>query len=237
MDRAVRIQPKVVDLDAGGRPVRVATLYLGGVPRGAVVLLRRAAVGGSDVIEAMNGLAEHGYESVAADLEAAGDGGAPRALQALVELLGERGWTTEQLGLVGYGHGGRIALLAAATTTFGAAASIDPDGVTDLAARFALGGQGLRTPWLGLFGREEPATPAPAVASLQRALASSSPVFTQLVSYPGVAGDFYRDAREAVAHAAAFDSWQRVVEWLDARVVPRPTPLAEAWRLHQLVGR
>jgi carboxymethylenebutenolidase len=88
-----------------------------------------------------------------------------------------------------------------------------------------------------MFGREEPATPAPAVSRLGAALASSSSVFTQLVSYPDVAGRFYRDDRETVAHAAAYDSWQRVVEWLDARVVPRPTPLAEAWLLRQLVGR
>jgi len=244
VDSAVRIQPKVIDLEAEGRPLRVATLHLGGIPRGAVVLLRSGAATGPDVVETMNGLAERGYESVAADLAtdlapsgAPGDDDALRVLEALIELLGRRGWADEQIGLVGYGFGGRIALLAAATTSFGAAVSIDPDGLTDLVARFASGGRGLCTPWLGMFGREEPATPAPGVSRLGNALASSSSVFTQLVSYPGVAGQFYRDDRETVAHAAAFDSWQRVVEWLDARVVPRPTPLAEAWLLRQLVGR
>jgi len=240
MDAAVRIEPKLTDLWLDGRTMRVATLHLGGVPRGAVVLLRGAGATGLDVFEAMNGLAEHGYESVAADLAAGGapgDDDALRSLEALVELLGRRGWTTEQIGLVGYGPGGRIALLAAATTTFGAAVSIDPDGVADIVARAAAGGLGMRTPWLGMFGREERATPARAVAELGHALSTSSPMYTQLVSYPGVTGHFYQESGEAVAHAAAFDSWQRIVEWLNARVVPRPTPLAEAWRLRQLMGQ
>jgi len=236
----VRIQPNFVVLESDGCPMRVATLLLGGVPRGAVVLLRSAATGWTDVFEAMNGLAEHGYESVAADLAAdgaSGDDDALRSVALLVELFGRRGWTSEQLGLVGYGYGARVALLAAATTTLGAAVSVDPDGVADIVARFAPGDLALCTPWLGMFGWEEPATPVPVVSRLGHAVANSSSVFTQLVSYPGVAGHFYQDAREAVAHAAAFDSWQRIVEWLDARVVPRPTPLAEAWRLRQLVGR
>jgi carboxymethylenebutenolidase len=54
-----------------------------------------------------------------------------------------------------------------------------------------------------------------------------------VVTYPGVSRTYYRDSYEAAAHAAAFDTWQRVVEWLNRRVVPRSTPLAEAWRARQ----
>jgi carboxymethylenebutenolidase len=71
----------------------------------------------------------------------------------------------------------------------------------------------------------------PAVAGrLASSLDELSPVYTQLVVYHGVSGGFCRDSAEAVAHAAAFDCWQRIVEWLNLRVVPRLTPLAEAWR-------
>ena len=60
-----------------------------------------------------------------------------------------------------------------------------------------------------------------------------APAFTQLVVYPGVGPDFHRDAAPALVHAAAFDCWQRVVEWLNVRVSPRPTPYAELWELRQ----
>ena len=60
-------------------------------------------------------------------------------------------------------------------------------------------------------------------------LDQTSPVYTQLVTYPGVSGTFYQESAESLAHAASFDAWQRALEWFNLRVVPRPSQLAELW--------
>jgi carboxymethylenebutenolidase len=242
VEAAVRITPRLSRIASGGRQVPVASVLLGGVPRGAVILLSAAGEPAADVAEAMNGLAAHGYESVAADLGGVtaggagpGDDAAVSDVAALADLLAGRGWSREQIGLVGYGYGGRAALLAAASDVFGAAVSIEPAGAGQLAAepRRVGDGRGVLTPWLGLFAEPGDAGTADAEAgetrraawlpALRRALWLSSPVYTQVVTYPGVSGSYYRDSRETAAHAAAFDTWQRIVEWLNLHVVPRPT--------------
>jgi carboxymethylenebutenolidase len=227
---AVRIEPDVTEVSSGGRALEVATVALGGIPRGAVVLLTGA--GGLrrvEVVDAMNFLAEHGYESVAADLgpdSVESDGMALQHVRTLLDLLAARGWDLDQIGLIGFGSGGYAALLAAASVELGAAVSIRADLPAGDGAR-SVGP--VRTPWLGLFGALDEETTPGAVAAFGTALAACSPVFTQVVSYPGVTGDFVHDGINPLTHAAAYDSWQRTVEWLNARVVPRPTPLARAW--------
>lgn len=223
-----RIDPVFSELGADRGPLRVAEIRLGGVPRGAVVVLCGTGALERDAPSVLNGLAEHGYESVAADLTPRGDGRSRTAagtdllddVADLLRRLAERGWSPDQTGLVGYGAGGQTALLAAAGFLLAAAVSVSPSGPWDTPP--------VRTPWLGLFGATD--TPPTAVRSLGERLWSRSPAYTQVVTYPGVAGPFHSHARDALAQAAAFDSWQRTVEWLDLRVSPRPTPLAEAWR-------
>jgi carboxymethylenebutenolidase len=231
VDTAVRIEPDVTEVLSGSRSLEVSSLLLGGVPRGGVVLLSGA--GGLrhvELVEAMNGLAEHGYESVAADLgeapPAEGEDAVLQDVQTLLDRLAERGWALDQIGVVGYGSGGHAALLAASAMELGAAISVRPVPPVRLGAWPV---RPVRTPWLGLFAARDDRTPATEVAALGAALAAASPVFTQVVTYPGVAGDFIHDALDSSGHAAAYDSWQRVLEWLNARVVPRPTPRARAW--------
>jgi carboxymethylenebutenolidase len=219
-----RIVPSTGEIESPRGALRVAEIRLGGVPRGAAIVLCDAGALDRDAADAMNGLAEHGYESIAADLTRTGpvtDDDALRDVGLVLDHLGERGWSAEQIGLVGYGFGGGIALLAAAEFGLGAAVSVAPVGAPEPLP--------VRTPWLGIFGDGGP-------WSLGETLASRSPVYTELVSYPGVTGEFYRGSSEAPAHAASFDSWQRTVEWLNLRVVPRLTPLAEAWRMRQEKG-
>lgn len=241
MRAAVRIQPLRAELPGDGGVLGIAELRLGGVPRGAVILLNGPDSTASETVEAMNGLAEHGYESIAHHVgdRRVTDDQALRDVGVLIAQLGERGWSPEQIGVVGYELGGRIALLAASEYLLGAAISVNP---TDIAALVELDSRsrvanlrGLRTAWLGMFGGRDARTASTSVTRLARTVALS-PVYTQVVSYPGVADDFYRNSREVAAHAASFDSWQRILEWLNARVVPRPTPLAETWRGRQLVS-
>lgn len=237
MDPAIRIEPGAAHVVVGSRTVPVHTLWLGGIPRGAVLLLLDADTTSYDGTEAMNELAAHGYESLAADPTGPDDATQRAIVDALVGQLAERGWTTEQIGVVGLGSGGRAALLAAADTTFGGAVSVAPTGIPDLLAEPGRIGAGVRTPWLGLFGAADDATSGDVLAALIDALGPESPVYTELVRYRGVADGFFRDSHQPLVHAAAFDAWQRIIEWLDARVVPRPTPLARAWRMRQLVDQ
>ena len=191
-----------------------------------------------DAAPALNRLAEQGYESVAVGVPAdgagqdgAGDDALLDAVTAALDRLALRGWTTEQVGVIGYGAGGRAAVVAASTMGLGAAVSIAPTWPGDPARALddlARGAHTLRVPWLGMFAGAD--APAEALEALGAALDARSPVFAQLVVYPAVSGAFHRDSAHAEVHAAAFDSWQRTVEWLNQRVVPRPTPLAQAWR-------
>jgi carboxymethylenebutenolidase len=238
MDAAVRIPLLLSDIPASTGSLPIAQLNLGGVPRGAAILLCHEGELSGDAAERMNRLAEHGYESVAADLAASGtdhpDGALVTDVDALLALLAERGWMSEQIGLIGYGLGARAALLAAAEHTFGAAISIGPVGLVGGVESLAdLSGK-LHTPWLGMFGigTGNQLADADRVGTALR----GSPAYTEVVQYRRVPEDFYRNPGEWVTDAAEFDSFQRVIEWLDAHVVPRPTPLAELWRRRQLVA-
>jgi carboxymethylenebutenolidase len=234
-----RIEPRAVAVGSPSGIVHATEIRLGGVPRGAVLVA--CDVGGLavDAADVMNGLAAHGYVSVAADLFStdATDAGVLEKVGALLAYLGGQDWSAEQVGVVGYGFGGRVALLAAAEFGMGAALSVSPAGI---AAPLSEGLPALtavlrpvRAPWLGMFGGRDEGAPPAVVREVGSFLASRSPAYTELVSYPGVGGGFYRGSAQAVVHAASFDCWQRTVEWLDLRVVPRPTPLADAWRARQ----
>ena len=245
MDPVARIRPSLVELPSTRGSISTAEVSLGGVPRGAVVVLcdrGRLAVSSDEI---MNGLAEHGYESVAADVFPAEQHDPTDAdllddVSTLIARLRERNWELDQIGVLGYGFGARVALQAAGRFTLGAAVSVNPAGLGHALAPglapLVEAVEPVTTAWVGMFGAREHATPPADVHRLSRTLWTRSPAYTETVIYPGVTGDFYRNSVSAPAHAAAFDSWQRVIEWLNGHVAPRPTPLAEAWRLHELVG-
>ena len=86
------------------------------------------------------------------------------------------------------------------------------------------------TPWLIMVGSSDPSAPAAALTSLAGVLDERAAKYTQVVRFPGVAADYYQRSTESLELAASFDYWQRTLEWLNAQVEPRPTPLAQAWR-------
>lgn len=221
-----RIEPVRSTADLSVGCVETAEVRLSGLPRGAALLL--CARGGLDsqAGELMNALAEHGYETLATDLSwlDLNDAGRLAAVEGLLDVLATRGWTREQVGVVGYADGGRAALIAAGATGVGAAVSLSPSGWDDSDPPV------VNTPWLGLFGERDEACSPEDVADLGRRLADA-PAFSRVVVYPGADADFFRGPADALGHAAAFDSWQRVVEWLNVRVAPRPSPYAELWSL------
>lgn len=204
--------------------VDTAEIVLFSEPRGAVLLLCEPGGLDTHATGLMNALAEHGYETLATDLSvlALDDEGLRIAVEGLLDVLAERGWEREQTGVVGYADGGRAALVAARDLEVGAAVSMSPTALTDVTE------PAVRTPWLGMFGEHDSAAPATAVARLEQQV-GRGPAFSRLVVYPGVGADFHRASASSLDHAAAFDSWQRVVEWLNVRVDFRPTPFARTW--------
>ncbi len=221
--------------------MQITEIGLGGVPRGAVIVLCDTEQL-TEAAEVMNGLAEHGYESSAADLSDCGrvNGDPIQSVGALLSHLGERGWEHEQLGILGYGYGGWLSLRAEAAYTLGAAVSIapaQPAGAEDTTTR-ALAT--LQTPWIAMTAAQDASGVADTLLGVDEMRYSQVAVYTEVVRYPGVPEAFYRESVEGVAHAAAFDSWQRTIEWLNLRVVPRLTarPRRAAWarRSASLIG-
>jgi carboxymethylenebutenolidase len=223
-----RIEPRSFTLRPHRETVAAREIRLSGVPRGAVVVLWDGSSLG-DADDVLNGLAEHGYESLAADLS-----GPMQALDdrmgladAALRHLGANGWEHEQVGIVGYGPGGWLSLQAAAAFRLGAAVSVAPVLPAGHADATAHALTRLRTPWLAMAA--ERADAGGGFSGLQ-SLRDRAAVHTEVVCYPAAPPRFYRDSADALTHAAAFDSWQRTIEWLNVRVVPRLTARARAWR-------
>lgn len=230
------ITPTYADVSTVRGALRVAQINLPGIPRGAVIVLYGPDGLEDHSVQLMNGLAEHGYESLLANMATLGpepldDESALEALRSLVSHLGEQGWSEEQIGVVGYHFGGRVALRAAEGLRLGAAVSVSPECVSranDTRPALVETARPVDTPWLGLFGEDEDA-PNEAVQRLAERLTNRSPAYTEVVTYSGVSRGFFQESTNALEHAAMFDSWQRTVEWLNRRVVPRKTPYAEIW--------
>ncbi|MDJ0490698.1 dienelactone hydrolase family protein [Rhodococcus qingshengii] len=232
----VLIRPTQSVLRLHGRNFPTLEISLGGTPKGIVLL----ACDGGDLLggttEVMNRLAEHGYESLAAEIPLED---ASARLSVLFARAEERGWTAEQTGMLGWGSGGRIVLDAITEKAFGAAVSLSPalrsDDSGNSVAQEEFSGR-VATPWLGMFGADDPAAPESSVANLRAVLGGGSDVHAVAVIYPGVGDGFYRHGNDGVGYAAWYDSWQRTIEWLEARIAPRLTPLAQQWRQRCIRG-
>jgi len=115
--------------------------------------------------------------------------------------------------------GGSIALyvgveraLGAAVTFYGGGVSEGRLGMPPLAELAA----DLRTPWLGLYGADDPGIPLAHVAALRDA-AGRADVPTELVVFDGAGHAFHNDERPAMYVAtAAQEAWGRALGWLDA---------------------
>ncbi|WP_329410317.1 dienelactone hydrolase family protein [Nocardia vinacea] len=217
---AVLLMPEIGQITTGEGPVQAAAIRLGPFPRGAVLVLSDAG-GLTESAGTMNELAQHGYETLAADLSEVSDDLA--AVESLLGRLAEYGWDHEQIGIVGFGSGGWTALGVAARFALGAAVSVAVPVRSGHTAERVLAS--LQTPWLGLIGGRHPAR-----ARLAAIARTQARVHAELLHYPGTQERFYTSGSDVLGHAAAFDSRQRTVEWLNLRVVPRLTPRSLSWR-------
>jgi carboxymethylenebutenolidase len=235
----VRITPNRERLAHAGGSVEVAQIALGGVPRGAALVLCSPRQRDGEDAHVLNELAAHGYEGIAATVHGTeGLDAHVSVVEMLMERLAQRGWHPGQVGAVGYESPIRLAARVGADVGFGALVTVSPTGLvedgTDILAHDlpALVSE-VVTPWLIMVGSSDPSAPAAALTSLAGVLDERAAKYTQVVRFPSVAADYYQRSTESLELAASFDYWQRTIEWLNAQVEPRPTPLAQAWRDRQ----
>jgi hypothetical protein len=70
----------------------------------------------------------------------------------------------------------------------------------------------LQTPWLGLFGDEDPSIPVADVEALRTAL-EGVPVDSEIVRYAGAGHGFHCDVRNEYHKEASADAWTRTLDW------------------------
>ena len=137
-------------------------------------------------------------------------------IDATLDHLHGAGFTDDRIGIVGFCFGGRVTFLTSLERALGAAVGFYGGGI--VAARlpgFAplIGRVGqLRTPWLGLFGDEDPSIPVDDVEQLRAAL-QDAPVPSEVVRYAGAEHGFHCDARPSYDKEAATDAWKRTLAW------------------------
>lgn len=219
MNDVIRIEPTRTTIGS----LSALEIALPGTPHGIVLLLCDDGALERDATARMNELAEDGYDTLAVEVGTE----VLDAFPGLLRRAAARGWELEQVAVVGIGSGGLAALIAAAHHELAAAVSFS----APLRGTPVPGGP-LRTPWLGMFGAEDVAAPGDDVRALVKAV-DASDIFTEVVRYPRVGPDFHARLDDGVNYAASYDGWQRAVEWLNARVAPRLSPLAVAWRSRQ----
>lgn len=125
--------------------------------------------------------------------------------------LEQQGIGADMIGVVGFEVGGAAAMVVAASRGIGAAVSVAGGGVLQpaapgLPALVDVAGE-LRCPWLGLYGDKDPDE-----VELLREAAARSVTATDLVVFPAA------DHRFDLHPDAAFEAWQRMLNWFDAHL-------------------
>ncbi len=213
--------------------------------RGAVVVVQEAFGVNAHIEDVTRRFADAGYHAVAPHLfhrtgsptfgyddfslvvshmQALGDDGILADVGAAVAYLRDAGWVDDQIGIVGFCMGGRVAFLVAGTMALGAAVGFYGGGIvtgrsTSMPSLLGLIA-GMPTPWLGLFGDADQSIPTEDVERLSAKLAVHAPVETEIVRYPDAEHGFHCDARPSYSAAAAADGWRRTLVWLDGHLAP-----------------
>jgi carboxymethylenebutenolidase len=142
-------------------------------------------------------------------------------IDAALAVLADDGTALDRCAIVGFCMGGSAAFHAAVDRPFAAAVTFYGGGIRtrrfdepaqlDLAAR-------LQTPWLGIYGEQDPTIPGEDVDAL-RAAAAHAPVPVEVIRYPGAGHAFDDDTRaDSYQPTAARDAWSRTLTWFDSHV-------------------
>jgi carboxymethylenebutenolidase len=217
----------------------------GGSARGAVVVVqeafgvndhirdvtRRFAAAGYHAVapaffhRAGGGTADYGdYEKVAPLFEGVDDRATLVDVDATLEHLEQRGFAPGAIAVVGFCFGGRVSFLVALRRELGAAVGFYGGGIVTPSPRgwpaLIDDAASLRTPWLGIFGDEDPSIPVEGVEALREALTAAM-VDAEVVRYAAAGHGFHCDARPDHRPEAAAHAWSRTLAWLDSHLAVR----------------
>ncbi|WP_216903736.1 dienelactone hydrolase family protein [Nocardia alni] len=209
-------------------PIRV--LEPDGSARGGIIVLHETREFADTLLELMASLSSEGWIVVAPNLFHRDDADGERVFgeelfadfDACFDWLVERGVFPDCTGVLGFDSAGTAALLVATDRPIGAAVSVSAPGIaeplTDRADALLHAAPRLRAPWLGLYGEDDPETPAEQVEHLREAAASAA-VATLVVSYPGLRHrpDHPGAVLEAEAEALVA-AHTRIFDWFDAHL-------------------
>jgi carboxymethylenebutenolidase len=196
--------------------------------RGGIVVLHESREFAETLLELMTALSAEGWLVVAPNLFHRDDDDDQvfgeelfADFDACFDWLVRRGVYPDLTGVLGFDTAGTAAFLVATNRRIGAAVSVAAPGIdeplTGRADALIRAAAGLQAPWLGLYGADDPSTPADQVERLREA-ASAAAVATLVVSYPGLrhrpdrlSSDTPEDDEFVSAHARIFD-------WFDSHL-------------------
>lgn len=202
-------------------------------PRGGIVVLHEARETTDSLLGLVRALANEGWVVIVPDLfhRSATDVGEGvfgddlfEDFDACFDWLTARGVFADCVGVLGFDDAGTAAFLVATNRPVGAAVSIAARGIVAPlgveAPALVAAAPTLQAPWLGLFGMDDPATPAEQVDRLADAVAVSV-VAANVVRYSGLRhrADQPNDVDLAAADLAEterVDAQTRVFDWFDS---------------------
>ena len=228
--------PLRIDGEDGGGAVTVDVVPVTAVEpeghaRGGIVVLHESREFTPALLDLLKSLAGEGWIAVAPNLfhrdssvdEVFGED-LFADFDACFDWLTGRGVFADCIGALGFDDAGTAAFLVATNRPIGAAVSVAARGIVEPldanASALIEVAASLQAPWLGLYGADDPETPAEHVEQLRDAVAQAS-VATNVVSYAGLE---HRPDRPATgvddysAGDALLDAQTRIFDWFDANL-------------------
>jgi carboxymethylenebutenolidase len=206
--------------------------------RGGIVVLHESREFADALLELMKSLSSEGWIVVAPNLfHRSGTASRDRIadervfgddlfadFDACFDWLVGHGVFPDCIGVLGFDSAGTAAFLVATNRTIGAVISVAALGIaeplTERAVALITAAPLLQAPWLGLYGTDDPATPAEHVEWLRDA-AARAPVATLVVTYPGLhhrADHPGFDSTDPVDPEILVDAQTRIFDWFDSNL-------------------
>lgn len=198
-----------------------------GNSRGGIVVLHESREFTASLRELMGALATEGWTVVAPNLFHRVNGEPAHEVfgedlfddfDACFDWLTRRGVFPDTIGVLGFDTAGTAAFLVATNRPIGAAVSVAAPGIleplTTEADALVHAAPHLQAPWLGLYGTDDPATPAAHVDQLRDAT-SRAAVASLVITY---AGRHHRADHPGAEDADLIDSQTRIFDWFDSNL-------------------
>lgn len=213
-----------------GSTLRLTVAEPENVVRGGLVVLHEAR-GVTDTVRGLvSGLAAEGWLAVAPHLYHGTEDEPADAADRVSELsgdsvladtdvafvwLGQRGVSSDRLGVMGFDLGGSVAMVVAGSRSIGAAVTVGGGGILEPLSSglpsLVEVAEELACPWLGLYGDDDEEIPSGDVDKLRDA-AAAAPVATDVVRFHDTGHRFDTTPR------AGAEAWQRALNWFDSHL-------------------